>query len=247
MRLVFIAAFLFLVGYQAEARGTTPTQTSSYVLPATDRQWSGADYEQASEALASIKGPLPSFSDERGSELLHRITSLENFSLGRDQRIPIKVRITDYASLYKGTSSILLLYYSASLETKQNLNAEMASLAAFTLHASALGVGLVDEVIATMGKETDPKTVMEGVRKMYSGLTTVFVGAEKMLTEPNGFSDKDRSTVLLAMAETLPTIKKALSPKYLAELRGRLELDKKQFTTESDLRQIDLMLNTIST
>jgi hypothetical protein len=41
---------------------------------------------------------------------------------------------------------------------------------------------------------------MEGLRKMNEGLTTVFVGAEEMLAEQNGFSAEDLSILLDAMA-----------------------------------------------
>ena len=216
-------------------------------IPATDRVWHGSDYASVYKELASRPDSLPESTDGRGAALLQRITALENLEQYRDKRIPIEGRFGGYVELQKETASITLLYYAASLKKTQDLKAELASLFAFSLHVSAVGVELVDEVIPTFKKDDKYETRLAGVQKMYSGLTTQFVGSEALLTESNGFSMSERSVVLEAMAKTLPTVKNAFSPAYRVELRDRLKSDRSFFSSADDLQRIDMMISELGT
>jgi len=136
----------------------------------------------------------------------------------------------------------LKLYYSKSISERQNLNSEMAELLGFMMYVSALGVDLTDELLPTIPKDDQYQVRMDGLRQMYSGLTTVFAGAEHTLTENNGFSSRDRSVVLIAMAATLPRVKKIFAKDFRAELRTKLEADKAKFPEPADAARIEEMV-----
>ncbi|HMJ66510.1 MAG TPA: hypothetical protein VK615_14285, partial [Candidatus Binatia bacterium] len=87
---------------------------------------------------------------------------------------------------------------------------------------------------------------MDGLKKMNSGLTTVFVGAENSLAEQKFYSADDLSLLLKAMSETLPRVRNAFSPDYRIELRKKLTSHKSSFKKKEDLRYIDEMLRELS-
>jgi hypothetical protein len=221
-----------------------PAEPSPFLaagIPAPSREWHGSAYEQAAQILASGSVALPRLSDAQGAALLQRITSTANFSYHRIRDVPIQARIEDYVRLLQGTNSILKLYYEAAIEG-QDFYTEMATLMAFLLHVSALGVELADELIPTIPQDDTYAARMEGLRRMNSGLTSVFVGAETTLTESHIYSPEDLSIVLDAMARTLPRIKKAFPPDYRIALRQKLQADKMKFTAPADIRNFDEMI-----
>lgn len=113
---------------------------------------------------------------------------------------------------------------------------------AFLLRTSAVGLDLTDEFLPTIPKDDKYATRMDGLKTVKSGLTTVFVGAEVSLTESNGFSSKDRSLLLEAMAATLPTLKRAFAPDYRVELQQKLRTDRAKFTDSNDVLRLDAMV-----
>jgi len=243
MRLLLVAITIFFcISLPAHAQEEKTNSFLEAGIPAASREWLGSDYALTFQILSSGKVALPRFSEKDGAALLRRITSTENFSLQKNQTIPLQVRLGDYTNLLQGAGSLFKLYYSTSIEKKQNLNTELSNLLAFMLHVSAQGIDLVEEFIPNIPKDDSYAARMEGVRKMYSGLTTVFVGAEVMLTEKNGLSSSDRSAVLDAMAITLPRNKKAFPQDYRIELRKKLEADRKYFSSPEDIQKIDTML-----
>jgi hypothetical protein len=204
------------------------TKSDKYVeagIPAASREWFGSDYARAYETFASGRVSLPRFSETQGAKLLERMTSIENFSFHRNRSIPLQTRMEDYLRLMKGANSVLKLYYANAVNEKEKLYTEMARLLGFMLQVSALGVELVDESIPTIPRDDKYATRMDALRRFYSDLTTVFVGAEVSLSERNYYSQDDLSAILDAMAITLPRLKKAFAQDYRIELRKKLESD----------------------
>jgi hypothetical protein len=239
MRFYLLAiAFLFSAHPAATAADSNPLLEAG--IPAPSRSWSGPDYARTNEVLAGGKVALPRYSDPAGAAVLRRLTSTDNFSLHYDKTIALPTRMEDFLELQKGASSLLKLYLDA-LVKGGDYKTEIAHLSAFVLHSSALGVDLVDEMLPTIPRDDKYETRMAGLKQMNSGLTTVFVGAEQMLTPRNGFSPEDLSVLLEAMTRTLPRLKKAFPPDYRIELRKKLEADKVRFKGE-DARRIDEMI-----
>ncbi len=236
--------FVVIILFLAQLASTCITAATNAFLeagiPAADREWRGSDYMLAAQIFTDGKVTLPRFSDEQGSLLLERLTSIENFSFQRNKTLPFGSRMEDYLNLTQGANSILKLYLTAANKGK-DVHKEMARLQAFELHVAALGVELVDEFMPTIPKDDKYAVRMDGLKKMYSGLTTVFVGAEASLTERK-FSPDDKSTMLEAMTNTLPQIKKTFSADYAVELRKKLESDKSKFKSNDDINRINKML-----
>ncbi|HSS75233.1 MAG TPA: hypothetical protein VLV54_00670 [Thermoanaerobaculia bacterium] len=209
-------------------------------IPAPTRPWTGPDYESTAEILTAGKVPLPTFSDPQGAALLQRMTSADNLSLQRDTSLPLSARMPDFLLVHSGASKLLSLYLAAS--EKGGYRPELARVTAFLLHSSAQGVDLAEEMMVAFPRDEKQTTRMEGLRKMNKGLTGVFVGAEQMLAEQNGFSTEDLSVLLNAMASTLPRLKKAFPPDVRIELRKKLEVDKARFKKDEDARRLDQMI-----
>ena len=243
MRRFFILGIALLLSarFAAAAMAGDSNRFLEAGIPAVSRGWTGPDYVRTSEVLGAGKVALPKFSDPEGAALLRRVTSTDNFKLHHDKTIALPTRLGDFMQMQQGASSLLKVYLDATVKGG-SYKPEIARLAAFVLHSSALGVELVDEMLPTIPKDDQYETRMAGLKQMNSGLTTVFVGAEQMLTPRNGFSAEELSVLLEAMARTLPQIKKAFAPDYRIELRKKLEADRVRFKADEDIRRIDAMI-----
>jgi hypothetical protein len=239
-RSILVIAILFGVHLAVAAVAqTNPFQEAG--IPAATRSWTGLDYARTVEILTGGKVPLPTFSDSQGAALLERMTSTDNFSLQRDKSAPLSARTADFLRVQSGASGLLSLYLAAS--EKGGYRPELARVTAFLLHSSAQEVDLAEEMMLGFPKDEKYATRMEGQRKMNKGLTGVFVGAEQMLAEQNGFSAEDLSVVLDAMTSTLPRLKTGFTPDVRIELRKKLEADKDRFKKDDDARRLDQMIS----
>ena len=242
---VVIVLALFAAA-SASAQVAKPASYLDAGIPAVTREWRGADYARTVQILSAGSIPLPLFSDPQGAALLHRLTATENFSFYRNRSLPIQVRLEDYFAFHQNVNSLVKLYYANLVRGAYSSTAEIASLLAYLLRISAIGLDLTDEFLPTIPNDDRYAARMEGLRTMKSGLTTMFVGAEVTLTENNGFSPHDRSTLLEAMAATLPTIKKVFTSDYRVELRRKLEADRSKFSGAEDVRRIDTMVRELN-
>ncbi len=224
------------------AQDATLSPYTAAGIPAVTREWTGADYTQAFRVLSAGSVTLPRFSDRHGTVLLDRITSTDNFSFHRNRSLPIQSRLHDHVALLQSVNSLLKLYSVKSVTDTASSKPELASLLAFLLRVSAVGLDLTDEFLPTIPRDDKYATRIDGLKTMKSGLTTMFVGAEVSLTERNGFSPKDRSLLLEAMAATLPTVKRAFASDYKVELQQKLKTDRAKFTGSNDVLRIDAMI-----
>jgi hypothetical protein len=237
-------AFLLILGL-AHGLAAQNAASNPYLeagIPASDREWHGADYVRTSEILSAGKAALPRLSDPLGAALLNRLTSTENFSLNRNRALPIEARLGDYLAIQQASSEILNLYLATMLRGEAKVTAEMTQIVAFSLQVSALGIDLLDEFVPKIPKDESYATRMEGLKQMYSGISTQFQGAEVMLGETDVYSQPERSLLLDAMAGALPVLKKAFSQDFRVELRKKLEDDRKLFQSSQDLERLQLML-----
>lgn len=210
-------------------------------VPALGREWSGMDYKQAADVLLSGRVPLPTLADAEGRIFLKRLTSPENFSFTRNKTLPISARLQDFTELMGAPNAILKKYLAAAYKGA-NLHAEVALQLAFMLHVAEEGILLADEFLPTIPKDERYEIRLDGLKKMYSGMTTVFVGAEASLGESNFYSHEDLSVLLQAMAEVLPVVQRAFPPDYKIELRKKLEARLSAFPAEQDTANLKKMI-----
>ena len=206
-----------------------------------DREWRGSDYQLAAGAFTAGKVGLPRFSDKQGRTLLERLTATGNFAFYRDKTLPLAMRMEDFLKLQEAANSISKLYLGSAIKG-EDVHKEMGRMMAFSLYTAALGIELVDEFIPTIPRDDKYDTRMDGVKRMRSGLTTMFVGAETSLFDRKFYSSDDLSTLLEAMASTLPHFKGAFSTEYRIELQKKLESHESDFKNADDVRRIKMML-----
>lgn len=136
--------------------------------------------------------------------------------------------------------------YIRSVGKGERLHRELADLIAFNIHICALSVDLVNEFLSAVPRDKYYAERIASTNQMYDLITAGFVAAEGMLNENNGFSTSDRTAILNAMAETLPTVKKIFASDFRGELRKKLEADKPALKGKSDGQTIERMLNELN-
>ncbi|MES1244006.1 MAG: hypothetical protein ABUT39_20555 [Acidobacteriota bacterium] len=135
----------------------------------------------------------------------------------------------------------MLNLYLGAMVRPEKVTPEMARLVAFSLKVSALGIELVEEFLPKIPKDESYAARMDGLKQMYSGISTQFQGAEAMLHETSVYSGSERTLVLDAMAGALPVLRKAFSQDYRVELRKKFEDDRKHYQGQ-DLERLQAMI-----
>ena len=209
-------------------------------IPAVDREWLGVDYVRTAQILSSGKVALPRFSDKDESALLYHLISTNNFRFAQNRSLPLESRMEDLLNLQGAVNTVLKLYMSEMNQGKP-VSKEAAHILGFLLRTCEVVLGLVEEFLPKIPKDEKYGVRMDGLKKMKSGLTTVFAGAELTLSETNIYSADDRSVVLGAMADTLPRIKDQFSDSYRIELRGKLKKHRTMFRA-GDRKKIEGMV-----
>jgi len=236
LSLVFHAAIAFS---QTSPVGVSPLVEAG--IPALSREWMGDDYLQAAKVLAQGKLPLPRVADDQGRLFFQRLTATENLSLFQNRTLPLQSRMPSFFNLLEGVSAISKQYMAAATKGL-DVHAEMAQQQAFGLRMVAVGMQLMDEFIPTIPQDEKYAVRMAGVKQAYSGLTSMFVGAEMSLSEARFYSPADLTLLLKAMAETLPLAKKAFTADYKLELRNKLKAHQATFTGAEDAKTLDQMI-----
>jgi len=197
-------------------------------IPATDRVWNGEDYVAAWKVFTAGTVPLPRYSDPQGAAVLNRMFGQRDFSLFTDKTLPIQARLGESLPLVGAANGIGKLYY-AQVVQGQDLHEEYANFAAFTLYATAMQLDLLDEFVPTIPHDDKYPVRMAGLAKVKGGLTETTAGYLIVLADPKFFTAKDREIVLQAFVDTMPKLKKMLTPAYVTEISFKFEALKKQF------------------
>ena len=198
-------------------------------LPALDREWHGRDYLSVYTALDQGDLALPVLADQSGERFFERLVDPQNFALNRNRDLPLDQRMLDFQQIQQGFNSILRIY-AFKANDGEELSTEIATMMAFSLQISALGVDLVNELMPTIPNDERYEARMQGLQTMYDGLTTSFVGAEVSLSETGFYSKGDLSIILQGMAKSLPKLIQGFSSDYKQELKGKLRAHQQNFT-----------------
>ncbi|MEK7782026.1 MAG: hypothetical protein AAB370_11055 [Verrucomicrobiota bacterium] len=210
-------------------------------IPSAEREWRGTDYKVAAEIFWAQKAPLPHFAHSKGAALVRRMTSLENLSFHRNRSLPISVRMEDYLLLIEGVSSIVEAYVKVANQGR-DVPQETAGMVALLLEVGALGIELTEEFLPTLPLDEKYAIRIAGVKKMQAGFVGMFAGAELSLAERKFYQPDDLSTLLEAMANTLPRLKPVFPVDFQIEMRRRLEAHLGEFNRPEDSRRINRML-----
>jgi hypothetical protein len=232
---------IFLLAVATASAADNPDAYATANLPAMSREWHGADYQAVAAAIEKGEIALPRFSTESGATLLRKITSLDNLTLASSNTLPFESRFQEVLVLLPAANSIMMAYVKPA-NKGEKVNAELAAMLAFILHAASAQAILVDEYLPTIPHDDKYATRMEGLKRVGSGLTNIFLGATASLSERPFYSTDDISLLLQAMADTLPAYKNYFAPDFRSELHGKLNTHRKAATKPNDIKNLDLML-----
>lgn len=241
MKCLFLAIVLFLA--QILGSGAEENPFIAGGVPASDRDWTGKDYDAAVQAIQAGKAPLPVLDDPMGKQVFQRLINESNFGIYRNKSLPIGNRLGDYLQMQQSVNSIFKLYMARAGKGR-NLHAEQAASAGFSLRVAALGVDLINEFVPTLPKDDTYEYRIQALKEAYGGLTTTFAASESTLGETKAFTAGDLSLILQAMRATLPTLKQAFSEEFKSELEKKLADRKGQFKGE-DLAALDEMIKVL--
>ncbi|WP_439892660.1 hypothetical protein ACS7SF_09255 [Ralstonia sp. 25C] len=221
-------------------------QASSYVkagMPAPSRVWGGDDYAQALRVLQAGTIALPRFADHDGAAILSRMTATENLALCYDAGIAILERYDACLAISGNVSRIIGLYYvTIPANAVGQAQPEAATLAAYGLFAKTSFLQVQKEWLAQQPKDNSYATRAEAVKRSEAGFKTAIAGAVKWFIQGNTFSAADRSVVLKALSETLPTLTAVLTADDREELRQKLVAAREKGDGAEDRARIDAML-----
>jgi hypothetical protein len=210
-------------------------------LPALSREWHGADYQLVSDALSRGTLPLPRLSSQTGAALLKRLTAPENLTFQKNRTLPVESRLQDFLAMQAAAGMIAKRFFEA-VNRGEPLHTELASLLGFMIRMAASGADLLTEFIPSIPKDDNYRIRMEGLSKVRSGLTNMFLGAETTLSEKAFYTSDDLSLLIGAMADALPSIKALLAPDFRMELRQKLEVHRKAARKPDDLENLERMV-----
>jgi hypothetical protein len=236
-----VAALVLSLAEPAIAQDHTSSPYVQGGIPSTSHLWTSDDYAKAARILASKAVRLPRYSNADGAELLDRVTAPENLLVYRNRSLPAAKRFAEYVEFLGSLCSIDELYVKADFSTKSQ-KPEVASLLAYTVRAVATGLNLFDELAATAPNAANHKAVVDAVDEMRSAVMTVFDETLAGLLEGE-VTGEDRLQVLNALAETLPTMKRAFSADYKKALRSKLEADRGRSEDAEDRRLHSAMIS----
>jgi hypothetical protein len=209
---------------------------------ATDREWRAQEHAALIALIEAKKVPLPVLSDVDGAKVLRRVCSVDNLSFGRNKSLPFGARMEDFLGLMPAVNSLSKKMVAEALAGKQ-VSTESSMLMCQTLHIAALGIELMDEFLPTLKRDETYEIRMQGAQKMKSGMATVLAGAYTSVAEDTLYSPSERSTMLVAMAETADRFASVLSTDQKTEMQLKFMRLREKLTENMDRESIDRVVN----
>lgn len=186
-------------------------------VAATDREWRAADYKEFMALVTAKKIPLPLLSDEQGAKVLKRFCSPENLAFARNTTLPLNARLPDFLDSQSAVASLLKLFMAKALN-REKVGGEASLLLSYNLQLASVGIELVDEFLPTIKHDDTYESRMEGLKRMKSGLATMFAGCYQSVAEDDIYTNEQRSDLLASIAQTAPRFATALSADLKAEM-----------------------------
>lgn len=235
--ILLVAFHLFGISISAFAQTDSLAEAG---IPSLDRKWADSDYIEAARILQSTDLPLPRMDEPSGKAFFKRLTATENLWRLKDREVSSTERLKQFLRIMNALRAIAVRY-SKSLATGLNSHPELAQITAFSLRMNAAGLPLIEEVLNALPAEKREEAKREGFDMIVQNTGNAFADAERTISQQSRYSPADRSMILTAMVETLPSITKTLTPEQKSTLRTNLEADKSEVKSE-DSRNIQKML-----
>ena len=192
--------------------------------PATDRDWTSADYARLAEALTAIAGEdiraLPRFESRKSGALMRRAVSENNLGIVRDRNSPIETRIAEAIALNQSYVGVVTAYITAA-RRGASYDRELVELLAFSLRISLQLWSAADEFLQKLtpeerlAREEALGTMRAGSAEILSGLLTTF-------TETDSYRPSELQRLARLVEPTFPAMFRRLSPESAAEMKVRL-------------------------
>lgn len=210
-----------------EDRSLTEAAYLGAGVPDFDQRWGAAEMAQAAEVLTRISqadaGQLPRYQSPQSGALFARLTADENLAPYRDTSKPINDRMGAAIEMMQATNQVLKLYVAA-LYSQNVGDREIIELTGGILRISVMMTQLIDEFVPTLDPQDPTWDVrMQGLKRMKQGLSVIFLGNFKMLTEADLYRVSERKRLLGYMQQTYPVLYGALPEASRKQIFSQLE------------------------
>jgi hypothetical protein len=192
--------------------------------PASDREWTSADYEKLAAALTKIAEKnarqLPRFDSPKSGALMQRIVSPANFGSIRDRQLTLAVRLTEAGAITQRIGAVVMLYATATNEGEA-FDRELVELMSFIARVTVETWATVDELLATLTPE-ERAARAAGLDTVRAGSAQIISGAIQTFGETDVYRPAELVRLANALRETLPSLFHRLSDESAAELLVQL-------------------------
>lgn len=192
--------------------------------PATDREWTSADYKRLLAVLEDLakQSPrkLPRFDSAASGTLMTRLVSEENFNSIRNEKLPLQMRLQEAVALTDITGNLLLVYVGAT-NKGESFDRELVELCVYVVKVNTELWRLADEFIGTLSAE-ERSSRAEAFDQMRSGTAQMAEGIMTTFSETQTYRPAELRRFARMLRPCLPDMMRRLSNESAADVTEHL-------------------------
>jgi hypothetical protein len=191
--------------------------------PPADRPWGSADYSSLVESIKSGRLPLPLLADPTGKPVFERIVSVQNVAhnLLRNKDMAAIVRLQEIMATL-GSTEVLLGLYLSEAQKGAPYERELSKLMVHMISLAGNAIGLADEGLMTMPRDSKFAAREQGLLTMRQGARTIFAGVIQGISETHFFSKASTLEMAQGVVTYLPTFHSTLTDADRQEHQRRI-------------------------
>jgi hypothetical protein len=180
--------------------------------PPADRPWGSADYRNLADSVKSGRLPLPFLASPTGKPVFERIVSDQNVAhnLLRNKDMAATVRLQEVMATL-GATEVLLALYLSEAQKGEPYERELAKIMVHMISLAGNAIGLADEAMTTMPRESKLAAREDGLRIMRQGARTIFAGVIQSISETEFFSKPSTLEMARGVVTYLPSFQSTLT------------------------------------
>jgi hypothetical protein len=180
--------------------------------PPADRPWGSADYRNLVDSVKSGRLPLPLLASPTSKPVFERIVRDQNVAhnLLRNKDMAATVRLQEVMATISATEVLLSLYLNEAQKGKPH-ERELAKLMIHMISLAGNSIGLADETMTTMPRDSKFGAREEGLRIMRQGARTIFAGIIQSISETGFFSKASTLEMARGVVIYLPSFQSTLT------------------------------------
>jgi hypothetical protein len=192
--------------------------------PPADRPWASADYRNLVDSVNSGRLQLPLLASPTGKPVFERIVSDQNVAhnLLRNKDVAATARLQEVMATFDSTKVLLTLYLHEAQKGKPH-ERELAKLMVQMISLAGNGIGLADEIMATMPRDSKFAVREEGLRNMRQGARNIFAGIIQSISETEFYSKPSTLEMARGVVTYLPSFQSTLTDADRQEHQRRID------------------------